>query len=118
MKEVLVLLWMKHPDFQPVVPSMAGKHPNRHAPMKAIRPGEVGVVQVNRTAACKNMVIDWSFVFPLEKFENFQYEHVKNENENELFGYVVHDQMMESVVMLSSIRSADRQEYTITIESR
>lgn len=120
-KEVVVSMSMKLPNFQPAVP-ITKKDPDRHkttaASMKAMRAGEVGVASVG-TSACKSKVIDWNFIFPLEKFKNSKYkEHVKNEEDNELFGSVVHEKMLESMVKLSSICNAERKGYTMTIESR
>ncbi len=127
-KEVFVSLSMKHPNFQPAVPSMTRKLDPwslvnttaraTAASIKAIRAGEVGVASVG-FSACKSKVIDWNFIFPLEKFKDSKYkEHVKNEEDNELFGSVVHEKMLESMVKLSSTRNAERKGYTMTIESR
>ncbi len=64
-------------------------------------------------------VTGWSFIFPLENFQNRKYvAHVKNVSACALFGRVISHQMLEYVTKLSSTKESERSGYTITLESQ
>lgn len=115
------MLPMAHSKFKPAVPAMlpaVRSFTSSHPYMKACHVDEVGVNQVT-TSACGTMVSGWSFIFPLQNFTVPKYAmHVKNLPPAELFGHIVHHDMLEPISKLGSISTALRIGYTITLESK
>ena len=79
---------------------------------------EVGLLFENEQVS-SDSVTGWSFIFPLENFQNQKYAaHVKEVSECVLFGRVISRQMMEIVTKLSSTKGTERSGFTITLESQ
>ena len=145
MDGVFVSFEMEHPHFNPVVPSVTGR--NQRRAKSAGDVGFIEVVPSNTygwsdiglgkntsrlmdqlsdmflgefgIGTASNKVTTWSFVFPLKGFQLPKYcEHVKTEEDNMLFGRVIHEHMLESMVKLSGTNNSARTGYTMTIESR
>ena len=90
---------------------------NQNKTTKAEKMVEVGVLAIKDSTG-NAPAAAWSLVFPLENFQNPTYkDHVKNNEANELFGCVVHRQMLESVSKLSKVSTAERANFKLTLES-
>ena len=104
---------MAHPQFQPasIVASMLLDQ-NKSA-AKANEMDEIGVLSIANSSG-----VSWSFIFPLEGFGKPKYKnHVQKVITNELFGRVVHRQMLEPVAKLSAVPTAERTNLKLTLES-
>ena len=107
---------MRNAQFHPSVPK--GKNLVIDATVLTKQLDEIGIVGGKITS---NPVTRWSFIFPLENFQNQKYAaHVRNVWMCPLFGRVVScsHQMLEYVTKLSSTKGTERSGFTITLESQ
>lgn len=115
MSGVVVLLSMENGQFQPVTTDIGNIFVE-----EANDYGEVGITSVNVSSTWNNQVTGWSFVFILDDNETFvERENLpENVSNSELFGNVVHHQMLQPMIQLSRVSKAERPSYTFTLESR
>ena len=78
---------------------------------------EVGMMRI--TMSARNQVVGWSLIFTLRDFRLFKNAlHYKKQRANQLFGHVVHRQMLQPLIHLSAAPGAGRRHLKLTIESR
>ena len=115
---VFVLFQMTHPQFQPssTVASMLTTNLNKTI-TKADELDEVGVLSIKYSSG-ENPAFSWSFIFPLEGFGKPTYRtQIQKAVANQLFGRVLHRQMMEPMTKLSTVPIAERKNVKVTLES-
>lgn len=108
---------MSNAQFQPSVPSMKCFDATQKSNI-----GHVLLANQMRIALVKTLserVTGWSFIFPLEDFQNPKNEiFIKQFTASQLFGRVISHQMMEFVAKLSLASKIERTGCTITLESQ